>query len=82
MVTKNAPAAQAVAKDQVTAYRQLDHHVLEVLEMTGTEVLLANQAWRDYAWTHQYFKQEPKEGYFIWIKEQPSCAFLSCITLE
>ena len=82
MATKNVPAAQAVAKEPVTAYRQLDHHVLEVLEMAGTEVLPANQAWQEYAWTHQYFEQEPEEGYFIWIKEQPNCAFLSCISLD
>jgi len=75
MATKNASSVK-------TAYKQIDHHVTEVLSMSGSEVLPAGKAWDKYDWTHQYFGEKPNEGYFIWVKEQPSCSFLGCVSLD
>lgn len=69
-------------KNVQTAYKQLDHHVVEVLTMAGSEVMPAAQAWDKYTWTREYFGEKPREGYFIWIKEQPSCSFLGCVSLD
>lgn len=80
MATKNATTAKNAVSQ--TAYRQLDHHVAEVLQMAGSEVLTSPQAWDKYAWTHPYFGEKPTEGYFIWVKEQPSCSFLGCVSLD
>lgn len=65
-----------------TAYKQVDHHIQEVMKMSGSEVLPAPEAWDKYEWTHQYFGEKPKEGYFMWVKEQPSCSLLGCVTLD
>lgn len=75
MVTKNVKAVK-------TAYKQLDHHIEEILSMSGSEVMSSPEAWDKLPWTRQYFGDKPKEGYFIWIKEQPDCSFLGCVSLD
>ena len=75
MATKSASVAK-------TVFKQLDHHVVETLQETGSEVLSSADAWKKYQWTRPYFGTKPKEGYFVWVKEQPSCSFLSCVNLE
>ncbi len=75
MATKNVKAVK-------TAYKQLDHHIEEILNMSGSEVMSSVDAWNKLPWTRQYFGDQPKEGYFIWIKEQPDCSFLSCLSLD
>jgi Fe-S cluster assembly scaffold protein SufB len=75
MAIKNAKAVK-------TAYKQLDHHIVEILEMSGSEVMSSVAAWDKFPWTRQYFGDKPKEGYFIWIKEQPVCSFLNCVSLD
>lgn len=80
MATKNVKTAPKAVSQ--TAYRQLDHHVEEILQMDGSEVLTSAEAWEKYAWTQPYFGEKPTEGYFIWVKEQPSCSFLGCVSLD
>jgi len=65
-----------------TAYKQLDHHIEEILSMSGSEVMSSVEAWEKFPWTRQYFVDKPQEGYFIWIKEQPDCSFLGCVSLD
>lgn len=75
MAIKNVKAVK-------TAYKQLDHHIEEILSMSGSEVMSSLEAWDKLPWTRQYFIDKPKEGYFIWIKEQPDCSFLGCVSLD
>jgi Fe-S cluster assembly scaffold protein SufB len=84
MATATVKTAKKNAKEAEvkTAYKQVDHHIEEVMKMSGSEVLPAPAAWDKYDWTHQYFGEKPAEGYFIWIKEQPSCSLLGCVTLD
>ena len=65
-----------------TAYKQLDHHIEEILSMSGSEVMSSVEAWDKFTWTRKYFVDKPKEGYFVWIKEQPDCSFLGCVSLD
>ena len=81
MATTTVKTAKKEAETK-TAYKQVDHHVQEVMQMSGSEVLPASEAWDKYKWTHQYFVEKPTEGYFMWIKEQPSCSLLGCVTLD
>ena len=81
MATATVKTAKKEAKTK-TAYKQVDHHVQEVMKMSGSEVLPAPEAWDKYEWTHHYFVERPAEGYFMWIKEQPSCSLLGCVTLD
>ena len=75
MAIKNAKAVK-------TAYKQLDHHVVETLTMSGSEVMSSAMAWDKFPWTRKYFLNKPQEGYFIWVKEQPDCSFLNCVSLD
>ncbi|MFA6814134.1 MAG: SufD family Fe-S cluster assembly protein [Candidatus Pacebacteria bacterium] len=75
MAIKNAKAVK-------TAYKQLDHHIEEILSMSGSLVMSSVGAWDKFSWTRKYFVDKPKEGYFIWIKEQPDCSFLGCVSLD
>jgi uncharacterized protein len=75
MATKSAKAVK-------TAYKQLDHHIEEILSMSGSEVLSSVEAWDKFPWTREYFVDKPKEGYFVWIKEQPDCSLLGCVSLD
>lgn len=75
MATKNVKAVK-------TAYKQLDHHIEEILHMSGSEVMSSVDAWNNLPWTRQYFGDQPKEGYLIWIKEQPDCSFSACLSLD
>ena len=81
MATVTVKTAKKKAETK-TAFKQVDHHIQEVMKMSGSEVLTAPEAWDKYEWTHQYFVEKPTEGYFIWIKEQPACSLLSCVTLD
>lgn len=75
MAIKNVKAVK-------TAYKLLDHHLEEILSLSGSVVMSSAEAWDKYIWTRKYFINKPKEGYFIWIKEQPDCSLLSCVSLE
>ena len=62
-------------------YWQVDHKVENIIERKGTIVLPSRQAWQKFSWTRKYFQKKPKEGYFIWVKEQPFLPLTTCITL-
>lgn len=61
---------------------QVDHQIKHIEESSHTLVIPSPQAWQDYQWTRQYFQTEPQEGYFIWVKEQPTCALISCVSVS
>lgn len=61
---------------------QVDHQIKHIEESSHTLVVPSQKAWEDYQWTRQYFESKPKEGYFIWVKEQPSCPLISCVSVS
>ena len=61
-------------------YTQTDHEI-NITEMKGVEILPSNLAIKKYEWTREYFKGEPKEGYFIWIKEQIDFPITTCMSI-
>ncbi|MCK4730542.1 MAG: SufD family Fe-S cluster assembly protein [Candidatus Aenigmarchaeota archaeon] len=61
-------------------YTQTDHEV-NITEIKGMEILPSNMAIKKYEWTREYFKGKPKEGYFIWIKEQIDFPVTTCMSI-
>jgi len=61
-------------------YLQKDHEV-NITKIKGVEILPSNMAIKKYEWTREYFKDEPKEGYFIWIKEQTDFPITTCMSI-
>lgn len=51
-------------------------------QIEGVELLSSTEAWDKYAWTHQYFKTEPTQGYFVWAKQQPTCPVMTCVNIQ
>lgn len=60
---------------------QLDHKVKNISEAKGVIILPSPKAWEKFNWTRKWFKKKPKEGYFIWIKQQVNFPLVTCITI-
>jgi len=58
----------------------MDHEV-NITKIKGMEILPSNMAIKKYEWIREYFKGEPKEGYFIWIKEQINLPITTCMNI-
>ncbi len=76
MVTKNADTASNVNLWIV------DDQLKKIAQTQGVEMMESPKAWEQLPWTRQYFQEEPQQGYFIWIKEQPGCALFSCVNIQ
>ena len=61
-------------------YTQKDHEV-NITKVEGVEILPSKKAMEKYEWTKEYFKGEPKEGYFIWIKEHIDFPITTCMSI-
>jgi Fe-S cluster assembly scaffold protein SufB len=72
MVTKNAKSVH---------YLQVNNKVKEFFSPKGTVVLPSYQAWERFDWTRKLFGKKPKEGYFVWIKEQPKIPLTTCVSI-
>lgn len=62
-------------------FYQVDNKVRHIFSVKGVEILETKEAYKKYAWLREYFKEVPREGYFIWVKEQVSFPLLTCISL-
>ncbi len=62
-------------------YRQVDHEVKNIFEIGGVTILPSSEAWQKFAWTKKFFGEKPKEGYFIWVKNQLDFPLTACITI-
>ncbi len=60
---------------------QVDHEVRNIFEVKGTVILSSPQAWQRFKWTKKFFEEKPKEGFFIWIKEQVNFPLATCFTI-
>ena len=39
-------------------------------------------AFKKYSWIKKYWQQQPKEGYFIWVKQQPKQPLITCVAIS
>jgi len=60
---------------------QIDHKVRNILEVKGVTILPSPKAWEKFGWVKKIFEKKPKEGYFIWVKNQPDSPLATCVTL-
>lgn len=60
---------------------QIDHKIRNLLGVEGVVVLGSERAWEGFKWVRQIIKEKPKEGYFIWVKNQVDFPLFTCITI-
>jgi len=63
-------------------YLQVDHKIRKISVKEGVIIQPSQVAYRNFQWSRDYFKQKPKEGYFIWIKKQIDYPLTACITIS
>lgn len=62
-------------------YWQIDHRIKNIYLAKGSIILSSPEAWKKYKWTRNYFSGKPKEGYFIWVKEQVNTPLFTCVSI-
>jgi len=62
-------------------YWQVDHKIRNICETKGVTILSSPEAWERFKWSRKWFEKKPKEGYFIWIKEQIAFPLLTCVSI-
>jgi Fe-S cluster assembly scaffold protein SufB len=63
-------------------FLQIDHRVENIFQPKGTIILTSSDAWERFAWVRKLFKTKPKEGYFVWVKEQTNQPLATCLTIS
>ena len=62
-------------------YLQIDHKVKNIFQVEGVTILTSPEAWKKFSWIRKYFSKKPKEGYFIWLKNQINFPLFFCISI-
>ena len=62
-------------------YWQIDNKVKDIFGPEGIIILSSSEAWKKFEWTRRYFRKEPREGYFIWVKKQIDRPLSTCISI-
>lgn len=62
-------------------FLQVDNQAPWFVEEMGAIILPSSDAYEEYAWTRKYFIKKPKEGYFVWVKEQIGFPLTTCLTI-
>lgn len=62
-------------------YWQVDHQVKNIAGQKEVIILPSGQAWQKFKWSRELFGKKPKEGYFIWVKEQIDFPLNTCLTI-
>jgi len=78
MVMKNV---RIVPKKSANFY-YLNHTLKNIFAPEGVEVLESPVAFKKYSWIKKYWQQQPKEGYFIWVKQQPKQPLITCVAIS
>ena len=60
---------------------QVDHKIKNIFETKEVVVLKSPEAWQKFKWTRKFFEKAPKEGYFIWVREEVTFPLTTCITI-
>jgi len=72
MVMKNAKNAH---------FWQIDYRTKNILEVKGVTILSSPEAWEKFKWTRKWLAKKPKQGYFIWIKNQVDFPLFTCVSI-
>jgi len=62
-------------------YWQVDNKVKNIFERKGVVILPSFKAWEMFKWSKDYFKGKPKEGYFVWVREQTNFPLSTCVSI-
>jgi len=62
-------------------FLQVDNQAPWFVEEMGAIILPSSDAYEEYAWARKYFIKKPKEGYFVWVKEQIGFPLTTCLTI-
>lgn len=60
---------------------QVDNKIKNIFTTKGIIVLPSFQAWGKFSWTRKFFKKKPKEGYFVWVKENINFPLTTCVDI-
>lgn len=60
----------------------IDQRFIQPQPVNGVITLESKEAFQKYDWVKSYFDQEPEQGYFIWVKEQPAIPVTLCALIE
>ena len=60
---------------------QIDNKLKKISKLNGIVILPSFEAWEKFIWTRKFLKKKPKEGYFIWIKNQINFPLTTCINV-
>lgn len=63
-------------------YLQIDYEVRRLFTEKDVIIRPSREAYEEFRWTRDYFEQKPKEGYFIWIKNQIDYPLTTCIAIS
>ena len=63
-------------------YLQVNHEIRRILAEKDVIILSSPEAYKKFRWTTDYFEQEPKEGYFIWVKKPTNHPLTTCIAIS
>ena len=61
---------------------QVDHKIKNIFKLKGITVLSSSEAWEKFKWLRLYFNKKPREGYFIWVKQQVNFPLITCISIS
>ena len=81
MLLKNMAMRNVKNVNNSPNFWQVDHKVKNIFEVRGVIVLPSPLAWRKFHWTRKLFEEKPKEGYFVWVKNQMDFPISTCITI-
>jgi len=70
-----------IAKSCKPDFLQVDNEIKNITSKKEIVIMPSVEAWNNLAWTKQYFESMPKEGYFIWVKEQVDFPLSTCINI-
>lgn len=61
-------------------YAQIDNRI-QIVQEKDVIILTSSEAYEKFDWSREYFKQKPKEGYFIWVKKSIAFPLVTNILL-
>ena len=63
-------------------FLQVNNQIKKITAPKGVMVRSGPQAWQEFKWTRKWFTKKPKEGYFIWVREQIEIPLSTCMTIS
>jgi len=78
MVMKNVK----IASKKSANFFYLNNTLKNIFAPEGVEILESPVAFKKYSWLKKYWQEKPKEGYFIWVKQQPKQLLTTCVVIS